>query len=174
MKSIAVLLQVFFLTAFLLAAGCDSQNTAEKSSVDKNGQLDVSVYSRYVPVKIDIMPLTEFVCIENAPDASQIKLYVSLLDSFGCQSKAPAVFRFELYGYEKLRSEPKGKRIVIWPDIDLTAPAVNNDYWRDFLRSYEFKLDFEPLKNQNYILQVTCLCPNGKRLSAEFTLKCKK
>ena len=172
MKSTTLSLRIFFLAAVLAAAGCDSQNTAEKSPVNENGKVDISVYSRYVPVKIDIMPLTEFVCVGNDPDASQINLYVSLLDSFGSQIKAPAVFRFELYGYEKLRSEPKGKRIVIWPDIDLTEPGINNEYWRDFLRAYEFNLDFELLRNQNYILQATCLCPNGRRLSTDFTLKC--
>jgi len=172
MKSIAVLLQVFFHIALLLAAGCDSQNTADKLPINKNGKVDISLYSPYLPVKIDIMPLTEFVCVGNDIEASQIKLYVSLLDSFGSQKKTPAVFRFELYGYEKLRAEPKGKRIVIWPDIDLTEPGINDEYWRDFLRAYQFNLDFEPLRNQNYILQVTCLCPNGKRLSADFNLKC--
>jgi len=171
MKSITLSLRIFFLVALLLAAGCESQQTADKLPVNKNGKVALSLYSPYLPVKIDIMPLTEFVCIGNDPDASQLKLYVGLLDSFGSQIKAPAVFRFEVYGYEKLRSEPKGKRIVIWPDIDLTGPAENNEYWRDFLRSYQFNLDFEPLRNQNYILQVTCLCPNGKRLSADFTLK---
>ncbi len=172
MKSISVPLRIFFLIALLLAAGCESQQTADKLPVNKNGKVDISLYSPYLPVKIDIMPLTEFICIGNDPDASQIKLYVGLLDSFGSQIKTPAVFRFELYGYEKLRSEPKGKRIVIWPDTDLTGLAENSEYWRDFLRAYRFNLDFEPLRNQNYILQVTCLCPNGKRLSTDFTLKC--
>jgi len=172
MKSITLSLRIFFLVAFLAAAGCESQQTADKLPINKNGKVALSLYSPYLPVKIDIMPLTEFICIGNDPDASQLKLYVGLLDSFGSQIKAPAVFRFELYGYEKLRAEPKGKRIVIWPDIDLTEPGINNEYWRDFLRAYQFNLDFEPLRNQNYILQATCLCPNGRRLSADFTLKC--
>ena len=172
MKSTTLSLRILLLAAVLAAAGCESQQTADKLPINKNGKVDISLYSPYLPVKIDIMPLTEFICIGNDPDASQLKLYVSLLDSFGSQIKTPAVFRFELYGYEKLRAEPKGKRIVIWPDIDLTGPAENNEYWRDFLRAYRFNLDFEPLRNQNYILQVTCLCPNGRRLSADFTLKC--
>jgi len=113
MKSTTLSLRILLLAAVLAAAGCESQQTADKLPVNKNGKVDISLYSPYLPVKIDIMPLTEFICIGNDPDASQLKLYVSLLDSFGSQIKTPAVFRFELYGYEKLRSEPKGKRIVI-------------------------------------------------------------
>ncbi len=174
MKSTTLSLRILLLAAVLAAAGCESQQTADKLPVNKNGEVDVSVYGRYVPVKISIMPLTEFICVGDDIDASQIKLYVSLLDSFGSQKKAPAVFRFEVYEYEKLRAEAKGKRIVIWPNIDLTEPGINNEYWRDFLRAYQFNLDFEPLRNQSYILQVTCLCPNGRRLSTDFTLKCPK
>jgi hypothetical protein len=94
-----------------------------------------------------------------------------LLDSFDCQIKTPGIFRFELYKYVRRSAEPKGKRIAIWPDIDLTGTTENNNYWRDFLRAYEFNLDFVPKRNQSYILQATCLCPNGKHLSADFVLK---
>jgi hypothetical protein len=95
---------------------------------------------------------------------------VGLLDGFDCQVKSPVVFRFELYKKVERSAEPKGKRITIWEDIDLTEPGKNNEYWRDFLRAYEFILDFEPIGKPSYILQVTCLCPDGKRLSAEFAL----
>ncbi|MBL7215401.1 MAG: hypothetical protein ISS71_06960 [Phycisphaerae bacterium] len=54
---------------------------------------------------------------------------------------------------------PRGKRLIIWPDIDLTIPGKNNQYWKDYLRSYEFylPLGFSPQPNQNYLLEVTCL-----------------
>ena len=116
------------------------------------------------------MPLTEFISVDDARQA-KIKIYVSLLDTFGSQIKSPVTFRFELYEYVQRSAEPKGKRIIIWSDIDLTEPAENNVYWRDFLRAYEFNLPFEQAANQSYILQVTCLCPNGKRISSEFTLR---
>ncbi|MGD8786858.1 MAG: hypothetical protein PVJ60_05500, partial [Phycisphaerales bacterium] len=57
------------------------------------------------------------------------------------------------------------------PDVDLTDPAKNNEYWRDFLRAYEVNLPFESTGNQSYILEVTSLCPNGRRLSSEFILR---
>jgi len=84
----------------------------------------------------------------------------------------PGVFRFELYERVVRSAEPKGRRIVIWPDIDLTGAAENNEYWRDFLRAYEFNLPFEAQIKQCYILQVTYLSPSGKRLSAELSLEC--
>ena len=105
---------------------------------------------------------------------AKIKVYVNLTDSFGCQQKTPGVFRFELYEIVHRAANPKGRRITIWPDINLTDPSENNKFWRDFLRAYEFDLDFEPAAAQGCMLEVTCLCPNGKRLSADFILKLAK
>jgi hypothetical protein len=163
MKTVAVIVQMFLL--LLCGAGCEPTDTELSSRADFN-QL-----SAYGPVKLDIMPLTEFTRTGDNEKPSKIKVYVSLLDSFNCQIKTPAVFRFELYDKVPRSAEPKGKRIAIWPDINLTDAAKNNDYWRDFLRAYEFDLPFEPESNRSYILQITSLCPGGRRLSAEFTLK---
>ena len=155
-------------------AGCEPTRVGIK----KNGQPLKSVndcngfsfYAPYAPVKIDIVPLTEFTGVNDAGEEQKIKAYVSLLDSFGYQIKAPGTFRFELYEKVPRSAEPKGKRIDIWPDIDLNDVVENNRYWRDFLRAYEFNLPSESESDQNYILEATCLSPNGKRLSAEFTL----
>jgi len=180
MKAIAVLLQIFFFISVLGQAGCkkppadDSIQTEPSPKADSD--FDVSIYAPYAPVKIDITPLTGFVNLSDAEETSegsrkagsQINLYVSLLDSFGSQKKSPGVFRFEMYEYVQRSAEPKGGRIAIWPDIDLSNAAKNNRYWRDFLRAYQFNLPFEPASNQSYILQVTFLCPAGKRLSDEF------
>jgi len=169
---LCLLSSVICLLAMLLAnAGCElfSGLTAKTN----NDVKELSVYSRFAPAKINIMPLTEFI---SAGGTRQVKIkpYVSLLDSFGSQIKSPAVFRFELYQRVLRSAEPKGRRVIIWPDIDLNDPAANNEYWRDFLRAYEFDLPFEPDANQSYILQITCLCPNGRRFSAEFALKSTK
>jgi len=166
MKAVGVILQVFFFVLLLVGAGCEP---VLSESLSETAQL--SVYTRYTPVKIDIMPLTEFIWVGDDEEPSKIRVYVSLLDAFDCQMKTPAVFRFELYERIRRSAEPKGRRIIIWPDIDLIDTVENNEHWRDFLRAYEFNLDFEPESNQSYILQATCLCPDGKRLSAEFSLK---
>ncbi len=166
---------VFCLLAMLLAnAGCEQlPGLPGLASKTNNDFKKLAVYSRYAPAKINIMPLTEFISAGGTQQV-EIKPYVSLLDSFGSQIKSPGVFRFELYQRVLRSAEPKGRRVVIWPDIDLTDTAANNEYWRDFLRAYEFDLPFEPDTSQSYILQVTCLCPNGRRISAEFALKLTK
>ena len=168
MKVAAVVFRILLFIFLLAIAGC-GQLSGRTSKAD-NDLNKISAYSRFAPDRINIMPLTEFINTDNIRQIS-IKPYVSLLDSFGSQIKSPGIFRFELYQRALRSAEPKGKRVVIWQDIDLTEPALNHEYWRDFLRAYEFDLPFELDVNQSYILQVTCLCPNGRRLSVEFALK---
>jgi hypothetical protein len=171
MKSFYIVTKLLLLTLLSLNIGCEQSKKAPDIPFEADISPDMlSIYTSYVPVKIDIMPLTEFV---DAGDAQQskINIYVSLIDPFGSQIKSPGVFRFELYEHMQRSAEPKGKRIFIWPDVDLTDPVTNNEYWRDFLRAYEFSFHCEHANNQDYILQATSLCPNGKRLSSEFTVK---
>ncbi len=171
MKAAAVVVLKILLFIFLVTGGGCGQLSGRSGRNSKAGiNPGLSVYSRFSPDKINIMPLTEFINSDNVREIS-IKPYVSLLDSFGSQIKSPGVFRFELYQRALRSAEPKGKRVVIWQDIDLTEPASNNEYWRDFLRAYEFDLPFQLDVNQSYILQVTCQCPNGRRLTDEFALK---
>jgi hypothetical protein len=169
-KVVAVIAQMLLL--LLCGAGCEPTDAELSSKADSgSNQLSESAMeclTAYGPVKLDIMPLTEFT---RAGNSKIIKVYVSLLDAFDCQIKTPAVFRFELYDKVPRAAEPKGKRILIWPDIDLNDAAKNNEYWKDFLRAYEFDLPFGPESGKSYILQITSLCPDGRRLSAEFTLK---
>jgi len=172
MRVFSAVLQIFFLCLLSAGAGCEpAQVTAVEPSPTPDNGFDVSVYSGYMPAKIDIMSLTRFISANDAEDGSKIIAYVSLLDSSASQVKSPGVFRFELYQKVLHSAEPKGKRMIIWPDIDLTDPLENNHYWRDFLRVYKFDLDFQPQPGKAYILQVTCICPDGRRLSAEFALK---
>ena len=166
---------IFCLCLFLAGAGCDSEAVDTEVPVSSDsGSNASSVYAHYTPAKIEILPLTEIVYVDAAEEESKIVVYVSLLDSFGCQGKMPGVFRFELYEKVARSAEPKGRRVVIWPDIDLTEAFENNKYWRDFLRAYEFNLSFEAQINRYYILQTTYLCQTGKRLSSELSLKCTR
>ncbi len=174
MKTLGVTLQVFFFMLLFVEAGCEPAQVRIKKDEQPlksvNDCNEFSFYAPYAPAKIDIVPLTEFTGVSDAGEESKIKAYVSLLDSFGYQIKAPGIFRFELYERVPRSAEQKGRRISIWPDIDLNDVVKNNRYWRDFLRAYEFSLPFESEAGQNYILESTCISPNGKRLSAEFTL----
>ena len=176
MKTIRVILQIFVLYLVLINTGCDSATTDVKQPVkDNKGINTLSVHSQYDPLKIDIMPLTEFVGV-SAEEYSQITVYVSLLDAFGCQMKTPSVFRFELYEYVARTVDRKGKRLYLWPDIDLNDATENNNYWKDFLRAYNFTLNtgIDPGLPRTYVLQVTCVMPTGKRLTDIFYLNVKK
>ena len=175
MKAIVLTLQIFFLVYLFSQAGCEQTSVDTSMQTEPTFQTEsdssASIFDSYSPVKIDIMPLTEFVSLNKADEKSDINVYVSLLDSFGSQKKSPGTFRFEIYESVQRSAEPRGRRIAIWPDIDLTNADKNNKYWRDFLRAYQFNLPFEPAINQSYILQITFLCPIDKRLSDEFILK---
>jgi hypothetical protein len=138
----------------------------------------------FAPAKIGVLPLTELSSPAGAGPGVKLDVFVTMLDAFGCQMKAPGALLFELYEYVPRSAQLKGKQLALWPQIDLTGPAENNRYWRDFLRAYEFELDTgSPTQNsalggptqagrdKTYILEVTCLCPDGKRLSCQYTLK---
>ena len=131
---------------------------------------DLGIYLQYSLDKVDILPLTEFVFNEKTQQI-EINLFVSMLDSFGSEIKSPAIVRFELYLEVPRSVDSKGERVLLWPDTDLTNPEVNNRFWRNYLRAYEFHLPFKPQIDKSYILEVTCLCPNNKRISSEFPIK---
>jgi hypothetical protein len=173
MKAVGIVWWIFFFVLLLAEAGCEPKPPEPPPPIG-NGSNPLSAYASYAAEKIDIIPLTGFVEAEVPEEVSQLKVYVSLLDSFDCQIKSPGVFRFELYQHVQRSAEPKGRRIVIWPEMNLTGAAENNSYWRDFLRAYEFNLDFEPQSSHSYVLEVTCRCPNGRHLSDDFVVKYSK
>lgn len=167
MKKIAITLQIFFIFTLLIFTACEPN--ARKAPLEEESTS--VLLDAYKPEKIKILPLTYFVCEGNGEDICQIKAYISLLDKFGCQEKNPGVFRFELYEIVARSAEQKGKRIMLWPDFDLTDPVQNNQYWRDFIRAYEFVLQIDSLNSGSFILQVTFMCPTGKRHYAEMQIK---
>jgi len=139
MRPVRVILLVLLFAFFVASGGCERITAPFGRRAKADNDLDrFSVYDRYAPAKIDILPLTELISVTNA-ERAKIHLYVSLLDAFGSQIKWPGTFRFELYEHVQ--------------------------------RSAEFNLPFEQAGGQGYILQVTCLCTGGKRLSSEFTLR---
>ena len=171
MRILVIFFKLSLVLFVLFEAGCRRPTPVTEPIGEPNKGPDIPVYTPYVPAKIDILPLTGFTGITDEQQGSKIIAYVSLLDSFGSQMKAPGVFRFELYEHLQRSGEPKGKRVAIWPDFKATNLAENHAYWQDFLRAYRFDLDFQPQNIQNFILQATFMCPSAKRLSAEFALK---
>lgn len=162
---------VFLLACLLVNAGCQRESSSQSWAARVvDGTEAAAAFARYAPDKLDIAPLTEYLPADRT-HPPHVDLYVSLLDPFGSQIKAPGRFRFELYEHVQRSSEPKGKRIAIWPHIDLTDPSMNNKYWRDFLRAYQFTLPLDRSSSKSQILQVTYFSLTGKRLTSEFTLK---
>ena len=171
MRSARFLFWAILLMFFLSSLGCEPASQPVRVPPETKNDLDLSpFYTRFAPTKIDVLPLTGLTKTE-ASQRTRLNLYVSLLDAFGSQIKTPGVFRVELYDYVQRSAEPKGRRTAIWPDIDLTDPIANNKHWNDFLRAYRFDLPLEQGGGQDYILQVTCLCPTGSRLTSNFTLR---
>jgi hypothetical protein len=155
----------------LTLSGCSNSSPRPELTAQAPQSPTKIVHSGFSPSKVSILPLTRLVS-PSGPDAdSYIQAYVTLADEFGAQLKYPGSFRFELYEKILRSAEPKGQRIEIWPDVDLTRPEQNSQYWQDFLRAYEFHLDFVPDSNQKYILQVTFREIDGKRLSGQASLE---
>jgi len=157
----------------LVGLGCEPTVSVNKPlpSAAEVGCDETVLYKGFRPVEIDITPLSEYIFPRDIEAKAHVNIFVTVLDAFGSQIKAPGVFRFELYEYVPRSAEQKGKRIVIWDDIDLTDAVENNKYWSDYLRAYKFYLDLDQPTNRTYILQVTCICPGGRRLSDNFVIK---
>ena len=154
--------------AVLFSSGCQGTQTSSETGSVQSKEAQRCMYSGFDPVKLEILPLTEVEVFSE--DSSKINVFLTLSDSFNCQQKFPGVFRFELYEHVVRSVEPKGKRLILWPDIDLNDPAQNNKYWRNYLRAYEFELQIDTKLDKTYILEVTFLTPNQKRLNADITI----
>ena len=88
----------------------------------------------FAPVKIGILPLTELSGPSGAGPGAKLGVFVTMLDAFGCQMKAPGRPAVRTLRVCPAFRPIEGKAMALWPQIDLTGPAENNRYWRDFLR----------------------------------------
>ena len=109
--------------------------------------------------RIHISALTEFVTDPAHPDKVQLKVFLELFDAFDSPVSVPCVLRFELYEFHSVSSDPRGKRLVFWPERDMRNPEIASEYWKDLLRGYEFylSLDLTPRSGKQYIFEATCL-----------------
>jgi hypothetical protein len=155
---------VFALLFVLLCCGCEEQVQTKQSDFPA---IEIQKACLFVPEKIRFNQLTEFA--QNW----QITAYVDMLDRFGSRIKAAGIWRFELYDYVPRSADPKGARLYIWPDIDLTDAKTNYGLWQDYLRCYKFdlNLDVDLAGNKTYILQAVCFTADGKRLTDSIELK---
>ena len=162
------------ILVLLVCAGCETPPPAGAPAAQAPGesprvaeQPPAPVPTGFGPAKVSVLPLSEIVGPAGAGRDAKMSVYVALLDAFGCSVKTPCTLRFELYEYVPRSARSAGQRLMIWPDIDLTHPAENHKYWRDFLRAYEFQFDVQADRGATYVLEATCLCPDGRRLSAD-------
>ena len=145
----------------ILHSGCE-----EQAPVYKSKYVLGDVYRAYEAVEVDFIGLTEVVWHGDTRESARVTAYLDLIDNFGSKIKSPGVFRFEIYEFVPRSSQPKGKRLQFWDDLDLTDPKENDRFWHDYLRAYKFELElsFFPKEGQTFILMATCLTPNGRRL----------
>jgi len=165
-------LTLCFVSAILLlhALGCEKPRPViTKTKINNNAENHdpMAFYSQYHPVNVKISPLTSIIQTDTN-DLHKLRVYVNMLDSVGLQVRSPAIFRFELYQHVQRTSDTKGKRVAIWPDMNINDDKKNQKYWKDFLRSYEFILPFQYPIDTKYVLQLTCITPDGKRIYTEF------
>lgn len=149
--------------------GCEPDD----SEIDICTLSDAAIMQAYYVQDIRFVGLTEIVTDSRNMENAELEIFIDLIDSDGIRIKSPGTFRFELYHFIPRTSQPMGKRVAVWPDIDLDDSEINNEYWRDFLRAYQFRLplDFIPQPTDTFILQGTFMTPNDRRLSATFHLK---
>jgi hypothetical protein len=171
MKTAKLSIILGFVLALAFYAGCSTTPPGTDSSPSLFH--DSSPCSRFGPARIDVLPITSITPASASDRDATINAYICLLDAFDSQIKAPVIFRFELFQRLQRSSDPKGKRLIVWPDIDLTDPALNNNAWQDFLRAYLFTLPLQKSSADNCILHVTVICPSGKRFTADFIVRTK-
>ena len=151
-------------TLLIVVTGCRTSHLPAPSDVLPESNSPVE--------RIRISAITEFIQDSTTTDRVQVKTLVELLNASGAPIEAPCVLRFELYEFSPLSSDPRGRRLLIWPNQNLSDPDTNKEQWKDFLRGYEFVLpvEFALERGKKYVLEATCLI-NQRRYSDLFKIQ---
>jgi len=128
--------------------------------------------SLLMPTKIDIMPFTKPKSWDDDQKPDGIEVVLRPLDSFGDQTKAIGLFRFELYLFKKASSDTRGPRNGLWQE-DLSSREAQYKHWDRITRTYRFRLGWagENVRPGKYILDVTYISPSGSRLSDSYIME---
>ncbi len=161
---------LILLSSLLLVSGCPEDHRPRS---DGNEGLSGGAGCVYGASGLRIAGLTTLVPDPEDNFTSEVEVYIDLVDSFGYRIKAPGIFRLELYEFVARSGQSKGKRLFIWPDIDLTDADDNNEHWQDYLRVYVFNLksDFRAVGGTEYILHATFLTGDERRLIDTLQIK---
>ncbi|RKY08886.1 MAG: hypothetical protein DRP56_03440 [Planctomycetota bacterium] len=138
------------LAAVIVLTGCETAQVPMQPAVQRAGGVSIE--------RIRISAITEFVPDVGSSTPMYVKTLIELFDASDSLVKVPCTFRFELYEFHPLSSDPRRRRLMIWPDQNLNDPDANDEHWNEFLRGYEFylPLDFMPGQGKKYILEATC------------------
>ena len=153
----------------LLCCGCGPGPSSAPETKSKSSS-QPQPFGGFAAARIIITPWTEIKGQAREDGTRQVRAFVRLVDAFGSDIKAPGVFRFELYEKLSRSAEVRGRRVMIWPDFDLTAAEQNNAHWQDYVRSYEFVLDFDPPDTGPYVLEATFIPSSARRLTCQYLL----
>lgn len=161
---------VLVISALAIISGCGGPSDDEGPAVQFQGPCSFMVDRTH------IIGLTSVKPDPDDKSSSVLTVYLSLHDSYDSSIKGPAIFTFELFEYVPRSPNPKGMRLYLSEEFDLSGLTANNEYWEDFLRAYKFPLDVEIISDASvtYVLQVTCVTPDGRRLVESFYLNKKK
>ena len=154
----------FALALMTVIAGCSTSHLPAPSDVLREGDSAVE--------RIRISAITELIQDSTTTDGVQVKTLVELLSASGEPIEAPCVIRFELYEFRPLSSDPRGRRLLIWPNQSLSEPDTNKEQWKDYLHGYEFFLpvEFALERGKKYVFEATCLI-NRRRYSDLFKIQ---
>jgi len=170
MKTFKMLFSLRWLSVFglwMVAIAVTGCGAVQAPMVDTHRREDALVE------RVRISALTEFVTDSAQLDAVQLKVLLEVLDTSGEPAPVPCILRFELYEFRPLSADPRGKRVFIWPEMDLSDLSVAKEHWKDLLRGYEFYLpldNFTPQPNRKYLLEVTCFA-DQRRYSDLFKMQ---
>jgi len=171
---------IFFSIGLVgLLSGCEQKinwrifgQTDKSSSSQKSARQQLKML---MPSQLEILPFTKPRSWDDDYIPDGIEVVLRPLDSFGDQTKAVGVFRFELYIFRKAHADPRGDRIGYW-QVDLKSKQAQDQYWDKITRTYRFRLgwtDTKQFKPGKYVLEVTYISPWNERISAKYILNAK-
>jgi hypothetical protein len=124
----------------------------------------------FTPVKMRLHPLSRII---TTPPVAEARL--EFTDQFNDIGKGVGTAIFDLYAYDTLSFNHKGKSLGQWPG-DLATPAENASHWDAITRTYLFKLPIAPgnlTGHSKFLLIATFTLPNGQELTDDITLPSK-
>lgn len=162
----------------LLAGGCQRGHSTTWSVTEpSSGQATTQAatfeqYDLLMPAQIEILPFSKPRSFDADQIPDGIEVVLRPLDSFGDQTKAVGIFRFELYLFQKASAEPRGQRIGFWEE-NLGTHEGQVLHWDRITRTYRFRLSLagQPVRPGKYVLEVTYLSPVGMRLSDTYIIE---